>query len=99
MALILGIGAALYCAHDTGAIGGDAALAIMVFVAAAVAGILIAVYTECRAYRDAAAHFQEVPPPFDVYLIWPPDCGWTASPPSAKRDARGIKSPRGKDRT
>jgi hypothetical protein len=91
LAVILGIGVALYCFHDAGAIGHATFLAIMVFVVAVAAGIVIAMDIERQAHRDADRRFKEVPPPFDVYMIWPPDCGWIANPPSAKRDTLGIK--------
>jgi hypothetical protein len=88
LAMLLGIGVALYCFHDAGAIGDEAALAIMVFVLAVAAAILIAMDTERRAHRDAATRFEEIPPPLDVYLIWPPESGWIAETPSVRRDAR-----------
>jgi hypothetical protein len=68
----------------------------MVFFIAVAAGIFSAIENERRTRRDAPTRFEEVPPPFDVYLIWPPDCGWIADLPSAKRDARRGKSRRGR---
>jgi hypothetical protein len=91
LAMILGIGAALYCVHDAGAISDEAFLAIMVFLVAVAAGVLIAMNFERQAHRDAQAPFQEVPPPFDVYAIWPPECGWTADTPAEPRDTRPTK--------
>ena len=86
LTMILGIGVALYCFHDAGAISDEAFLAVMVFVVAASSGILIGMDIEKDAQRGAQQHIKEVPPPFDVYTIWPPECGWLSDKPSGKRD-------------
>jgi hypothetical protein len=88
LTVMLGIGVPLYCFHDAGTIGKEAALAIMVFVLAVAAGTFITPDAERRAHRDAPTRFEEVSPPFDVYLIWPPESGWIAETPSVRRDAR-----------
>lgn len=92
-AMILGIGVMLYCFHDAGAISDEAFLAIMVFFVAVAAGILIAMDSERQAHRDAGKRFKEVPPPFDVTMIWPPGCEWRADPPSAEAQTPRTKSP------
>jgi hypothetical protein len=94
-AVILGIGVALYWLHDSGTISGEAFGLIMVLVVAATAGLLVTADVGRPAPRDAQSRFTEIPPPFDVYMIWPPECGWIADPPSVNPGARHTRTTHG----
>jgi hypothetical protein len=98
--MILGIGVVLYCFHDAGTISHEGFLSIMMFFVAVAAGILIALACERRAHRNAETRFREVPRPFDVYMIWPPEGGYRTDPPSAEAQKPGTKfAPKSSRRT
>lgn len=71
--LILGVGIALFSFRDAGAISDEVYLAMMVFVIAASAGVIIAMDIEQQAHHAKQKRPEEIPPPFDFLLLWPPD--------------------------
>lgn len=73
MLMDLGIGFALFCFHDAGAISDETFLAALAFVIALCAGVLIAMDMERAANPRARKRHRQVPPPVDFYTVWPPD--------------------------
>lgn len=71
--MIVGIGVALYSFHDVGAISDEMFLAIMIFVVAVCAGIIIAMDMEQQAQRAARERWKEIPSPLDFIAVWPPE--------------------------
>ena len=70
--IIIGVGAGLYCFRDAGVIGDTALCALLVFLVAVAAGILIAMDIEGSANDPMRRDAGEVPPPRDIFLVWPP---------------------------
>lgn len=61
-----------YCLRDAGIVSGQTFLLIL-FLIVAIAGAVFVVLDSDRQPPGAALQQYEVPPPPDVYLIWPPD--------------------------
>ena len=72
-AMTIGLGLGLYSFHDAGVISGEMFTAAIVFIVALSAGIVIAMDNERQVHRDAQKRADEVPPPFDIYAVWPLD--------------------------
>lgn len=96
-AMTIGLGLGLYSFHDAGVISGEMFTAAMVFIVALSAGIVIAMDIERRVHRDAQKQASEVPPPFDIYAVWPLDVGAKdgpqkkVAPPLPKKSDRPEK--------
>ena len=45
----------------------------MALVVTVPVGVIVAADIERQARRDAPARGNEVPPPFDIHLVWPPE--------------------------
>jgi hypothetical protein len=73
--IVIGAGLALYCFLDAGTIDAQAFLAAMIFFAAVSTGVIIAIDMEREAGGNARRRFREVPPPFEIYKVWPPEGG------------------------
>ena len=87
--MAFGVGIGLYCLHDGGRLGDELYVAAMAFVVAVPAGIIVAIDIERQARRDARARSNEVPPPFDIHLVWPPE-------PTPRPDGEDGGAPSGK---
>lgn len=95
-AMTIGLGLGLYCFHDAGVISNELFAAAMVFIVALSAGIVIAMDIERKVHRDAQQRANEVPPPFDIFSVWPLDVN--PGPKDApQKDAPPL--PEKKDRT
>lgn len=70
--MTIGVGFGLYGFHDAGTISAEAFLAIMSFVVALSAGVILGIDLERKPPGRAGKRFDEVPPPFDLYTVWPP---------------------------
>ena len=87
--LVLAIGVALYGFHAAGAITDTVFLAVMVFVVAVCAGVILALDMERQAHRDVPIPFREVPPPFDFSIVWPPSASAEDQKSSNEADEEG----------
>lgn len=73
-----GLGLGLYGFRDAGLIGDELFVAAAIMISAVPIGVFVAMDLERRARRRARSGFgntgiREVPPPFDVYKVWPVD--------------------------
>lgn len=71
--MAVGVGFTLNSFHDVGAIDDEMFLAIMIFVIAVCAGIIIAMDLEQKTHLAAYKRWQEIPPPVDSIMVWPPE--------------------------
>lgn len=90
-AMALGLGFIAYCLHDGGVIGSQTLLISLVLLIT-VAGCAFIVLDSSLTARPPAARDDEVPPPFDFYLVWPPD-GLLQDAGSARPPANDVEPP------
>lgn len=71
----IGLALTAFCLRDAGVIGSQTLLIILVVLIAVAGGAFIVLDADRQARRDRAARQGEVPPPFDIYRVWPPPEG------------------------
>lgn len=92
--LVAGVGMTLSKFHDTGMISGDARLILMVFVTAVCLGVIISMYLEQRAHRNARNLWRRIPPPSENTAVAPPqDNGCLDKDPEMPEQPRHDKPP------
>jgi len=92
--LVAGVGMTLSRFHDTGTISGDARLILMVFVTAVCLGVIISMYLEQRAHRNARNLWRRIPPPSENTAVSPPeDNGCLDKDPEMPEQPRHDKPP------
>ena len=70
---LITIGLGLGCSYfyDSGVISAEVFIAITIFIIAIAVSIIIGLDIERKARRNAHERPNEVPPPFDIYSVWP----------------------------
>ncbi|MGE3745038.1 MAG: hypothetical protein AB7G25_04860 [Sphingomonadaceae bacterium] len=69
--ITIGSGLGFRYFYDIGVISALLFTAIMIFIGATAVGIIIGLDIERQARRKADKRPNEVPPPFDLYSVWP----------------------------
>ena len=95
-AMVLGLGAVAYCLRDAGVISSQSLLIIMVLLLTIGACIFMVLDSDRATRRPRLRRDDEVPPPFDLYLVWPPPGGLPpdadpTSPPDDKAPPEGSR--------
>lgn len=96
--MLIGLGLTAFCLRDAGVIENQTLLLILVVLVTA-AGATFMVMDSDRDARAQAARKNEIPPPFDIHLVWPPaDRGAAKSdrkarPANDTGDAPGTNRP------
>ncbi|EPR17672.1 hypothetical protein M527_15170 [Sphingobium indicum IP26] len=72
LSFLLGVAFAILYFHDRGFLGIELSIAAMTFTAAVCIGIVVGLTIEWSTQRRTGARTREIPPPFDIYSVWPP---------------------------
>jgi hypothetical protein len=71
LSFLLGVGFAILYFHDRGLLGIEFSIAAMTFTAAVCIGIVVGLAIEWSTKRRTGARTREIPPPLDIYSVWP----------------------------